>query len=228
MAKKKISRKELLKKEDEFLTFSARVLKFVLEHKVQIASIAGLFIGLGLLVSTIQYFSNKSENKSFALMKEGLFKYEEALKDKEPKEAYLGVKPDFEQIMNEYAGKQGGKLARIVYANISYNGGEADTAIDLYEKALNDFGDNLSLRNFILSGLGYAYEAKKDYAKAIEYFKRIDASSNPTLKDEALFNLGRLYAETGEKDKSREAYKKLIADYADSMYIEIAKERVAG
>ena len=48
------------------------------------------------------------------------------------------------------------------------------------------------------------------------------------LADEALFNLGRIYAEMGEQNKSTDAYKKIISSHGDSMYIAIAKENAAG
>jgi TolA-binding protein len=48
------------------------------------------------------------------------------------------------------------------------------------------------------------------------------------MKDEALFNLGRLYAAMGENEKSTAAFKKIVSDYTDSIYIELARERVSG
>jgi hypothetical protein len=48
------------------------------------------------------------------------------------------------------------------------------------------------------------------------------------MKDVALFNLGRLYGELGDGPKSREAYGRLVSDYTDSIYFEIAKEKAAG
>ena len=42
--KKRVTRKQLLKKPDEFLTFSARALQFTLGHKTQVTwGIGGLF-----------------------------------------------------------------------------------------------------------------------------------------------------------------------------------------
>ena len=49
-----------------------------------------------------------------------------------------------------------------------------------------------------------------------------------SIKDEALFNLGELYAEMGDNVKSIDAFKKILSDHAGSIYIEIAKEKVAG
>ena len=48
------------------------------------------------------------------------------------------------------------------------------------------------------------------------------------MRDEALYNLGRLYDELGQTEKSREAYKKIVSDHQDFIYIELVKERLSG
>ena len=55
-------------------------------------------------------------------------------------------------------------------------------------------------------------------------------ATSPTafLKDEALYNLGRLYARLGKAEKSKAAYDKILSDYPDSLYIELVKETKAG
>ena len=135
------------------------------------------------------------------------------------------MEKDFEQILEKYSDKVGGKLARVTFANICYNGGEPDKAIALYEKALNDF-DEPFYKDLILSGLGYAYEQKGAIEKAAEYFEKIIAGNNPVLKSDAFYNLGRLYAALGNIEKSNTAYQKIISDQSDSIYIDLVKERV--
>ncbi|MBU4414369.1 MAG: tetratricopeptide repeat protein, partial [Proteobacteria bacterium] len=54
----------------------------------------------------------------------------------------------------------------------------------------------------------------------------IMSEPDDTNKDETLFNLGRLYALMGNKEKSAEAFNKIITDYKDSNYTDLAKEKV--
>ncbi|OQY54514.1 MAG: hypothetical protein B6245_21190 [Desulfobacteraceae bacterium 4572_88] len=229
MAKRKrVTRKQLLKEPDEFLTFSRRLLLFVLENKVKIATGLGAFFAVIIVFSGIQYFSDRAEDKAFALIGQGMDKYETLLKDDGPEKAYTDVQPDFQLILDKYSEKNAGKLARIIYANICYNAGNADKAIELYDKAIQEVENDASFKNLVLSGLAYAHEAKKDYKTAIRYFETIANGNDPLMKDEAFFNLGRLYAETGEGEKSMNAFKTIVSDYTDSLYLELAKERVAG
>ena len=89
-----------------------------------------------------------------------------------------------------------------------------------------DLNDEPFLKNLILSGLGYSYKAKKDYKTSAKYFEIILAIPDNSVKDEALFNLGELYAEIGDKDKSTDAFNKILSDHSGSMYTEIVKEKV--
>ena len=226
--KKKMTRKELLKKPDEFLTFSAKMLNYALENKSKLAVVLGGIVVLVMIISVIRYVSIKAGENALVQLEQSTVKYEELEKEKGAEKAYLDVKADFQQIMDKYSGKNGGKLARIVFANICYKGGDSDKAIELYKEALRDFNNNPSLKSFILNGLGYAHEKKKDYKASAKYFEMIASGSDSIMKDEAFFNLGRIYAEMAEKEKSMEAYKKVVSEYEDSIYINLAKEKVPG
>ena len=48
------------------------------------------------------------------------------------------------------------------------------------------------------------------------------------MQDEALFNLGRIYHTLGNPEKSKASYEKIVSDHPDSIYIELAKDKVAG
>jgi tetratricopeptide (TPR) repeat protein len=223
--KKKISRKKLLKEPDEFLTFSARLFQYTLEHKYQLLAALGGIVAVVLIVTGIQFYSLQRSKEAFALLEKSRARYEKLLGEKDAQTAYEEVKSDFEHILDKYGNKVGGKLARVMFADICYRAENLDQAIFLYEKALADFQDPF-IRNSIFSGLAYAHEKKQAYEKAAEYFEKIAASADPVLKGEALFNIGRLYAALGDHEKSQTAYQQLVAEQPDSIYIDLVKELV--
>ncbi len=225
---KKITRKELLKEPDEFLTFSAKMMQFLTEYKIQVLAGLGTLFAIVIIVSAIRYFSDKAENDGFAAMRDNVSKYEELMKDNDPQKAYQGVREGFEGFLSQHSGRTAGKLGRAIFANICYDAGEIKKAIELYEKALTDFAHNPSVKVMILNGLGYAYEADKNYDKALSCFESIVSEPDAPMKGETLFNLARLYAQKGDFAKSAEAYKKITAEYSDSVYIQIAKEKTSG
>ena len=48
------------------------------------------------------------------------------------------------------------------------------------------------------------------------------------MKDDALFNLGKIYAELGDSAKSEQAFRKILADHPHSIYTEAVKEKLPG
>jgi tetratricopeptide (TPR) repeat protein len=228
MAKKKITRKQLLKEPDEFLTVSSKLIRFSIEYKKQISLALGALFVLIVVILGIRYFSNKAEDNAFAMLEKAATKYESVLKDKDPNEAYREVENDFQRILKKYSGKKGGSLARVTYANICYNAGDFNKAIELFHGALDDFDENPALKDLILISLGYSHKERKDYKTAAQYFEMLVSRTDSIMKDEALFNLGWLYATIDEPDRSNDAYKKILSDFTDSIYFDLVREKVAG
>ncbi len=225
---KKVTRKELLNEPDEFITFSGKLMRFITEYKLHITIGLGALFAVIAIVSGIRYFSLKSDNEAFSAMRENMSRYEELMKDNDPKKAYQGVKENFESFLNQHSGKTGGKLGRAMFANICYDAGEIAKAIELYEKALADFGNDPALKVMILNSLAYSYEANKDYDNALKKFEAIASEPDAPMKGEALFNVARLYSRKGDNAKSADAYKKIATEHSDSVYIQIAKEKTSG
>lgn len=230
MVKKRVSRtrKRELEQPDEFITFSQQMLELATKHKFHLSIALGAVVVLSITVAGILYFENRAENTAFFLLGQGLNKYQATVQSSGSEQAYLDVAGDFDLIMQKYSGKVGGKLARIFWANMCFNAGKYDKAIALYNASLSDFGDNQFLKNIVLNSLAYAYEAVGDHAKAAAHFEMLASAADYSMKDEALFNLAQIYAASGNYEQSSSAFKQIVSDHDDSIYLEIAKERIPG
>jgi tetratricopeptide (TPR) repeat protein len=229
MAAKRISRarKRDLENPDEFITFWTRLFNIVTEHKIQFSCALTFFCVLIIVAAVTVFYLKQSENKAFFLLQQSVAKYQALMKAGDPNKAYQEAGKNFGVILEKYSNRKGGKLARLAYADICYDAGDYDKAIANFSKLLVGFNDEPFLKNLVLSGLGYSYNAKKDYNTSAKYFEMIVTTPVYTNKDEALFNLGELYAKIGEKDKSLDAFKKILSDHTGSMYTAIAKEKIA-
>ena len=229
MAKKvKKTRKELLKEPDEFITLTGKLIRFATDHKTKLTYGLGIILALTIIISGMRFFSIRAENKASALLEQSMTEYSNLQANKKPEEVYAAVSGSFQNILKKYGTKSNGKLARLVYANICYDAGNYEQAIELYNTSLMDFANHPMIHHQVLSSLGYAYEQKQDYATAVSYFEKISSAPEQILRDEALFHLGRLYDKLGQPEKSKEAYNKIISDYPDFIYIDLVKEKVAG
>jgi tetratricopeptide (TPR) repeat protein len=227
MAVKSRNRKELLKQPDGFLTFSQKFLATLIKYKVQAISGLGLILAVVLLVSGIRYMGNRAENQAFALVEKGVSEYEAVLESEGPAKAYARAGETFEHLLEDYAGRDGGRLGRITYAGMAYDAGDFDKAVTLYEAALEDVDDYPDLKPLIISGLGRAYEAQENYAAAAKNFELITQGENRLLKEDAYLRLGFIYDRMGNSEKSTEVFEKFVADYPDSSFIGMVKEKLA-
>lgn len=229
MAKpRKKTRKELLKEPDEFITLSGRMIQFALKYKTQLTYGLGFIVAVAIVFSAVRFISARAETKASVLLAQSLAKYEAIKNEKKPGEIYEEISEDFEIISRKYGGKDNEKLARLVYADICFDAGKYDQAIDLYRMLLNDFATHPMIHNQILNNLGYCHEQLSDFAKAVEYFERTTNSPNSMLHDEALYHLGWLYNKLGQSEKSKQAFNKIISDHPDFMYIDLVKEQMSG
>ena len=230
MAKKRVSRsrKRDLNEPDEFITMRTKLFGFISEYKMLFSCALGIIVAILIVITGVVYFIKKSEDNAFALLQQGIVKYQTKLKNNTPEKACLDVTNDFQLIMGKYSNRNGGKLARFIYADMCYTAKDYDKAIELYNKSLSNFNDEPFVKSLILNSLGYSYKIKKEYKTAAKYFEIMASSPAYTIKDEALFNLGEIYAAMGDHDKSITAFNKIISDHSDSMYVEIVKERVTG
>jgi tetratricopeptide (TPR) repeat protein len=213
-----------LKEPDEFITFTGKMIQFARKYQNQLLYGLGGLLVLVLIVSGVRFYTNWKENKAFESLENAMAQYE---KSRSEKTDLSDVKLAFQKVVETYSGYDGGRLALLIYANICYDTGDFDAAIVNYSKATEAFTDDPTVNLFIQTSLGYAYEAKKDYQTAANHFERVASSPTRFLNDQALYNLGRLYAKIGNTEKSRSAFEKILSEHPDSLYIELVKERIA-
>ncbi len=222
MTKKRVTRKQLLKEPDEFITFSNRMIKLGVAYKQQLMIAAGAFCVAVLVFVGMQYASGRSQAKALSLLGNAVARYDQAVAQKGPLKAVEDVEEDFELILKKYSSTAGGRLAKVAFAQYNFAAGQPDRAIALYEKALDDFNEDPFYRAIIVSGLGYAYALKGNHQKAIFHFEQLVSGPEAGPRSDALLNLGLLYEQAGQMAKSVESFKRIKDEYPESFYSELA------
>jgi tetratricopeptide (TPR) repeat protein len=227
MVSKRIDRKQLLKEPDEFFTTTGRLINWAKAHPRQLTYAVCVLLLVVVAVSGYRYFTERRAQTASNLLSQTLINYQQALAAGDAKQALSTVEPDFKRLISEYGGQPAGRLGLVYHAHFSAAAQESDTAIELYQKALNRFKGDPALTTVIIQGLATAYEQKGDAAAAIEQYRKIAQSANSLHKADALFQLGRLYRQAGEADKSREVLQQLGNEFPDSIYSQPAAEIAA-
>ena len=227
MAKKKKTRKQLLKEPDEFITFTGKAISFVSGYQKQISYTLCTIVAVALIFFGYRFFAQRAETKAFTLLGQTQSKYETLIQTTSETEAYSQVSEAFQSIIKKYGGNAGGKLARIIYANISYNARQYEEAIALYKQSLSDFKDDKFVYNMILSNLGHASQRVENEQDAAAYFEKAASATDSPIREEALFNLGLMYAKSGETTKSQKTLQEILNNHPDSIYFDLVEEELS-
>ncbi|MBF0101162.1 MAG: tetratricopeptide repeat protein [Desulfobacterales bacterium] len=224
MARVKLARKKELKQPDEFISLSTRMINYALKYKVQFSYVVAGIFSIVIIASLLTYYFQKREKTALEL----LGKIESKLQGKDPqvKELDKEVEEQLDTLVNQYGGTQAGKFGTFKYATVCYQHGKYDQSITYFKKALDAFYGDPLLEPIILNSLGYAFEMKKDYVTAMDYFDQVTKGDSNLVKDEAMFHMGLIYKITEKPDKQKEIFNKLIADFSTSLFADIARDYV--
>jgi predicted negative regulator of RcsB-dependent stress response len=224
--KKRVTRKELLREPDEFFTFSGKVIRFVSENrKPVIGVVIGVFV-LVLAVLGFQYFSKVSESKAYAMFEQARQSYQRGMPGNAQASARDEAIKTYEKVIQEYPSTKAAQLSLMAYGDLSYEGGDYDKAIELYERALSAFTGERIIQKLIWNGLGQAQEAKKDYEAAAGYFAKMTEGPDTFLQADAYYNLGRMKEATNDQRGALDAYKKALETTDDTAGFRMVEERV--
>jgi tetratricopeptide (TPR) repeat protein len=227
MATKKKTRKQLLKEPDEFMTLTGKAITFVTGYQKQISYLLCTIMAIVLIFFGYRFFAQRAETKAFTRLGQTQSKYDTLKKTSSETAAYSQVSEAFQSIIKKYGGNAASKLARVMYANISYDAQQYEKAIALYKQSLNDFKDDKLVYNMVLSNLGHAYQRVDDEQNAAAYFEKAASATDSPIREEALFNLGLMYEKLGESAKSQKMLQEILKNHPDSIYFDLAEEELS-
>jgi len=226
MADQKVSneRKKELEQLDPFQENLFKVATCVKEYKKQLILGLGAVVLVIVVFSGIMYSFQKAETNASALVNLALTKYANA---NDPEKGYLEAKDDFQTIFTDLSNTTAGRQATIKFAKICYDASKFDQSYQYYKQALEIFKDDALMENFILASLGHVSLARKEFDEAKKYFSMIKDGKIDLLKDEAKFALAMLYEADNNVAESKKMYDSIVTEYGNSMYLPIAKSKVA-
>ena len=226
MAKEKLTRKELLKSSDEFLTVSGRALLYVKEHAKPFKVAGYILAGAALVYLGVNAYFNYQNKKGQEAYNAA---YYEVLKVKEIKaddEALKKSEELFKKVMTDHGISKASRLAPPQIAHLKFLEKKYDEAVRLYQAYLKEVPENTAYHSLALLALAASYEGQGDFGKAVETLQRILSSSEPSFKEQATLNLARVYGLSKQPDKARETLKEFIEKYKNSPFLSMAKARL--
>jgi len=216
--KKKITKKKL-KEPDEFVSVTEKAFLFLTHHIKSIA--AGGIVVLIILLSVFFYqrWEKKNEEEAyqkFSLAVEIYQMVSSPSREGSPSE-YKNVLEKFDEVITKFSRTFPGKTSFLYKGNIHLRLGEFEEATKSYQNFLQKAGKRKLYRLFAMEGLGYAYEGKKDYEKALQAYQKILEEGENFQLANAYLNMGRCYEKLGKKKEALENYKAFLKVSQKSM-----------
>jgi len=227
MAKKKTTRKELLKKDDEFISLSTRFFEYVSTHGKQIQYLTVSVMIIIAIVIGISFYFKHLNKKSLAAYN---LAYTNLVSDSSSDISEDTITKSIEELdslIKKYGWTKMATLAIPQLAYLKFGQGKYDEAISLYQTYLKKDKSASIYHLMTHFGLAAAYEAKSEHQSAIQHLKKIIDDENNFLKEEAMFSLGRLYALSGQQEMSKETFRDFVNQFKESPLVPLAKANLA-
>ena len=223
MAEKKRTRKELLKSQDEFITFSTRAIRFVRGNSTYF-----YYLGIALAVIILVYlgmntytkYKNRKGQEAYNIAYYALSKNigQEADPEKIAQSA-----EQFQRVIEEYAATKAGKLALPELAFLRFEEKNYDEAISLYEQFLEKEKHRPAYQSLARMALAICYEEKGESQKAIEILEKLYNNPHNFIAEQSMLSLARLYRETNQNEQAKKILKEFVEQYQQSPFLPFAK-----
>lgn len=227
MTKKKLSRKELLKETDEFLTFSGKVALYLKEHMRQVR-----LVGVGLAVIVVAYISIWSYMKHTNKMGQAAYNvaYDTLVRSLQAEDADEdGIKKSeglFEAVISDYGMSKAADLSLAQVGHAKFRDEKYDEAIDYYEEFSSKTSGNEAYETLTLLALAACHEAKGEMKKAAGILDGIMETSDNPFRENAMLNLERIYRLDNQPEKANEILKTFAKEYGSSPFFPMVKARI--
>ena len=225
---KKISKKKL-KEPDEFMSFTERTY-LLISHHLKLIATGGIVILMILLsIFFYQRWEKRNEEEAyrkFSLAVEIYQRVSSPYREGSPSE-YKNVLEKFDEVITKFPRTSSGKISFLYKGNIHLRLSEFEEATKSYQNFLQKTGKGKLYRLFAMEGLGYAYEGKKDYERALQSYQKILEEGESFQLANAYLNMGRCYEKSGKKKEALENYKAFLKVSQKSMMTNVVLKKIS-
>jgi tetratricopeptide (TPR) repeat protein len=227
MAKKRVTRKELLKGPDEFLSFSEKAAHFIREHNREckiigwaLAAILLIYLGIHTGIGYINKKGQSAYNMAYSLIST-------QNTDLNPESEELKRSAElFQKVLDDYGLSKASRLALPELAYVKMVEKKYDEAIHLYQEFLDKAPNHSPYQSLAQIAIASCHEAKGEYEQAVEILNQVMAQADDLFKEQALFNLARIHRLAGQKEKAREILEEFVEKYQNSPFLPLAKAQL--
>jgi tetratricopeptide (TPR) repeat protein len=223
MAKKRVTRKQLLKGPDEFLTFSEKAALFIKEHDRESKYLAGALIAVLLIylgMSTGLGYIHKKGQNAYNMAYDIMMAQD---MDLSPESEELKQSAElFQRVINDYGLSKASRLALPELAYLKTVEKKCEEAIPLYQEFMEKAPKNSPYQSLARLAIAACHESMGEFEQAIEILNQVTAKADDLFREQAMFSLARVYRLAGQQDKAKEVLEAFVKEFDSSPFRPLA------
>jgi predicted negative regulator of RcsB-dependent stress response len=194
-----VTRKELLKEPDEFMTTTGKILKWIKENPKR--SFTVIIVVVLVLGGGLGFYYWRTSREQAAMT------------------AYIKAGSDVKlnaDIARKYTDTKAGKLSKLRLAGFSYAKGDNAEAIKTANEFIDSWGseDVLFYESMMIMAMGYM--GQKDMAKAIDVLDKCIKGAPEVLRDQAMFFKAVALKSMGKKQDAMKILQGMVQEQPQS------------
>lgn len=216
-----------LEQPDVFQESFARILDYARENRQKLYIAAGVLVFAFVLAAGYWFYSASYEKDAAKLAFDARIKIMKA----DSMGAGLAVPEAMKalsDVVEKYPSSAAAQAARYELGGFYFDAGEYDRSIQVYTAFL-DRASKKDLRSlYARFGIGYAYEAKKEYDRALDAFRKVVESGPGNIFEGLGYrNMARVYEEMNDREKAMDSYRKALEKTKDPAASSLLKRKIA-
>jgi len=229
LAEKKITRKELLKEPDEFLTLTGKSIVYFRKHPRQV-TIAGVVLAVCVVVGAgIYSYNNYREKQSHEVFQRAAAAYHSLVQSDE------NVNPEkldylfntFEQAAKTYPSMPAGEQALLYTGHILFKKKDYKGALERYNQMQSTSLVKKGLGQLVLYHIGRTRLALDDYEQAVLIFDQLSKDTNSPYRREAYASIARIYELMNKNKEAVQAYRQYLKIFPEAPDAAFVRARIA-
>ena len=224
MAEKRISRKELVKEPDEFISSTGRVISYIREHPNHATAALAVVLTVAIAISGYIWVQNRQSIRSHKVFEQAVQAYETTVQSGEmPSAEKLDqLFSAFDEIATDYPSSPAGEEALLYTGHVLYWKKDYQGALDRYSRMQSSNLVKKGLGPMVLYHIANTRLAMKDYDQAVVLFYELTKDTNSPYKREAYASVARIYELMNKNKEALQAFRqylKLFPEAPDAPYV---------
>lgn len=231
MARQRITRKELLRQPDQFITRSARIIEWAEANASSILYGIGAVILAGALFGGWFAWQANRHHRAAALLYEALSAgdYGDAMQNTQQLDLMVEALQD---LVRDYDRTSAAAQAYWHLGRLYFDRADYVAAVEAYEQARQRLSNNnqSTLMDALISlNMAYAEEAQEACVQALKNFQAVLQAPTATwLRGEAYLGMGRCHEQSDAPEMAAEVYNRALSDAEVNEFTrQILEERLA-